>query len=59
VDKVYDAKNNFWITIYYRKIGSKNSEILKRKDLRKNSKPFVFILNEVKLGVGLYFSDVN
>ena len=60
VDKVYDAKKNFCKAIPYRKIGrkkwSEKSEILKKKFFRKNSKPLVFILHKVKLGVGLYFS---
>ncbi len=60
VDKVYDAKKNFWLAIPYGKIGrkkwAKKSEILKKKFYRKNSKPLVFILHKVKLGVGLYFS---
>ena len=32
------------------------SEILKKNFFRKNSKPLVFFLHKVKLGVGLYFS---
>ena len=60
VDKVYDAKKKFGIANHYGKIGrkkwSEKSGILKKKFFRKNSKPMVFILQEVKLGVGLYFS---
>ena len=60
VDKVYNAKNNFGLAIPYRKKGrkkwSEKSEILKKIFFRKNSKPLVFILQKVKLGVGHYFS---
>ncbi len=54
VDKVYDAKKNFWIAINYGKIGrkkwSEKSGILKKKIFTKNSKLLVFILHKVKLG---------
>jgi hypothetical protein len=60
VDKVYNAKNNFCLTFPYRKIGrkkgSEKSEILKKNFLRKTQKRKVFILEKVKLGVGVYFS---
>ena len=54
------TQKNFWIAIHYGKIGrkkwSEKSDILKKKIFRKNSKPVVFILHKVNLGVGLYFS---
>jgi hypothetical protein len=60
VDKDYDAKNNFWYAIPYRKIGrkkgSEKSDILKIFSLGKTQKRMVFILEKVKLGVGVYFS---
>ena len=60
MDKVYDAKNNFWIAIYYGKIGrkkwSEKSDILKKFFLGKTQKRMVFIIEKVKLGVGVYFS---
>jgi hypothetical protein len=60
VDKVYDTKNNFCLAIPYRKIGrkkwSKKSDILKKNFLGKTQKRMVFILEKVKLVVGVYFS---
>ena len=60
LDKVYNAKKKFGKANHYRKIGrkkcSEKSEILKKNFFRKNSKPLVFILQKVKLGVGHYFS---
>jgi hypothetical protein len=60
VDKVYDAKYNFCLAFPYQKIGrkkgSEKSEILKKIILGKTQKRKVFILEKVKLGVGVYFS---
>jgi hypothetical protein len=60
MDKVYNTKNNFCPAIPYRKIGrkkgSEKSDILKIFFLGKTQKHMVFILEKVKLGVGIYFS---
>jgi hypothetical protein len=60
VDKVYNANNNFCLAIPYRKIGrkkgSKNVIFWKFFFLGKTQKRKVFILEKVKLGVGVYFS---
>ncbi len=60
MDKVYDAKNNFWIAIHHGKMGrkkwSEKSGILKKNFLEKIPKHMAFILAKVKLGVGVYFS---
>ena len=60
LDKVYNAKKKFGIANHYRKIGrkkgSKKSDILKIFFLGKTQKHMVFILEKVKLGVGVYFS---
>ncbi len=59
MDKVYNAKNNFWLAIPYRKIGRKNGRkkviFWKQFFLGKPQKHKVFILEKVKLGVGVYF----
>jgi len=60
LDKVYETKNNFYPAIPFRKIGrkkgSKKSDILKIFFLGNTQKRMVFILEKVKLGVGVYFS---
>ena len=60
VDKDYDAKNNFWYAIPYRKIGRKKGSkkviLWKKIFFGKTQKHMVFILEKVKLGVGVYFS---
>jgi hypothetical protein len=53
-------KKKFGIANHYGKIGrkkgSEKSEILKKFFLGKTQKRMVFILEKVKLGVGVYFS---
>ncbi len=51
VDKVYNAKNNFWIAIPYRKIGR-----IKVIFWIKKNKNEWFILVKVTWGVGVHFS---
>jgi len=60
MDKVYDTKNNFCLAFPYRKIGRKKGSkkviFWKKIFFGKTQKHMVFILEKVKLGVGLYFS---
>jgi hypothetical protein len=59
MDKVNNAKNNFCRAIPYRKIGRKKGSkkviFWKKYFFKKTQKRMVFILENVKLGVGVYF----
>ena len=50
MDKVYNARNNFWIDIPHKKRAKKRV-----KNWKTTKKRMVFIFEKVKLGVGLYF----
>jgi len=60
LDNVYNAKKKFGIANHYGKIGrkkrSEKSDIFKKFFQEKPNDPMVFILEKIKLEVGLYFS---
>ncbi len=62
LDKVYNAKKKIGIAIHNGKIGRINGRkkviLWKKIFLGKTQKLMVFILEKVKLGVGVYFSGV-